>query len=51
MHTHTHTHTYTQRMLRSIFKQSLTGLNSKFSFSQTGCHTTVKSPVYPTIYS
>ena len=23
---------------RSIFKQSLTGFNSKFSFSETGCH-------------
>ena len=26
---------------RSIFKQSLTGLNPEFSFSWTGCHTVV----------
>ena len=32
---------------RSIFKRSLTGLNSKFSFSKTGC---LKNLVCPTIY-
>ena len=29
---------------RSIFKLSLTDLNSKFSLSQTGCQTRVKKP-------
>ena len=33
--------------LRSIFKQSLTGLNLEFSFSLTGCHTKVKDPGWP----
>ena len=28
----------------SIFKQSLTGLNSEFSFSKTSCHTKFKVP-------
>ena len=28
----------------NFFKQSLTGFNSKFSFSKTGCHTKVKGP-------
>ena len=31
---------------RSLFKRSLTGLNSKFSFL-TGCHTKVKEPSLP----
>ena len=30
-----------------IFKQSLTGLHSEFSFSKTGCHTKVKVPRFP----
>ena len=30
--------------IRSIFKQSTTGLNSGFSFSLTGCHSKVKEP-------
>ena len=29
---------------RSIFKWSLTGLNSEFSFFKTSCHTRVKEP-------
>ena len=32
---------------RSIFKQCLTGLNSEFSFSKTGCHTKAKEPHLP----
>ena len=32
---------------RSIFKQSMTTLNSKFSFSLTGCNTKVKEPSIP----
>ena len=32
---------------RSIFKHSLTGLNSEFSFSQTSCHTKAKEPSLP----
>ena len=31
---------------RSSFKRSLTGLNSKFSFSLTSCHTKVKKPSF-----
>ena len=30
-----------------LFKQSLTGLNSKFSFPKTGCNTKVKEPSLP----
>ena len=47
-HTHTHIHIYTNLSsqaecdIRSIFKRSLTSLNSDFSFSKTGCHTNVK---------
>ena len=33
-----------------IFKQSLTGLNSEFSLSETGYHTKIKESVCPTIY-
>ena len=33
--------------IRSIFKQSLTGLTSEFSFSKTGCHPNVKEPSQP----
>ena len=29
---------------RTIFKQSVTDLNSEFSVSYTGCHTKVKEP-------
>ena len=29
---------------RSIFKRSLTGLNSQFSFSKTNCHTKAENP-------
>ena len=29
---------------RSIFKQSLTGLSSEFSFSETGCRTKTEEP-------
>ena len=29
------------------FKQSLTGLNSEFSFSQTGCHSKIKELSLP----
>ena len=32
---------------RSIFKRSLTGLNSEFSFSYTGCLTKAKNPSLP----
>ena len=32
---------------RSIFKEFLTGLNSEFSFSYTGCHTKVKELSLP----
>ena len=32
---------------RSIFKQSLTGLNSEFSFSQTSCLTKAEEPSLP----
>ena len=32
---------------RLIFKQSLTGLNSVFSFSYTSCHTKMKKPSLP----
>ena len=32
---------------KSIFKESLTGLNSEFSLSYTGCHTKVKEPSLP----
>ena len=32
---------------RSIFKRSLTGLNSEFSFSQTGCLTKAKESILP----
>ena len=35
---------------RSIFKRSLTGVNSEFSFSSTSCLTNAEEPVYPTIY-
>ena len=36
---------------RSIFKRSLTGLNSEFSFSLTSCLTKAEEPlVCPTIY-
>ena len=31
----------------SIFKGDLTGLNSEFSFSSTGCHMKVKKPCLP----
>ena len=31
----------------SIFKLSLTGLNSEFSFSEASCHTKVKEPSLP----
>ena len=32
---------------RSIFKQSLTGLNSEFSFSKTSCLTKAEEPSLP----
>ena len=32
---------------RSIFKQSLIGMNSEFSFSSTSCYTKVKEPSQP----
>ena len=32
---------------RSIFKQSLTGLNSEFSFSYTSCLTKAEEPSLP----
>ena len=32
---------------RSVFKQSLTHLNTDFSFSKTGYHTKVKKPILP----
>ena len=32
---------------KSIFKRNLTGLNSEFSFSQTGCHTNFKELSLP----
>ena len=32
---------------RSIFKRSLTGLNSEFSFSLTSCHTQAEEPSLP----
>ena len=32
---------------KSIFPRSLTGLNSKFYFSLTSCHTKVKEPNLP----
>ena len=32
---------------RSIFKRSLTGLNSELSFSQTSCHSKAKEPSLP----
>ena len=35
---------------RSIFKRSLTGLNSDFSFSWTSCLNKAEEPVCPTIY-
>ena len=35
----------------SIFMRSLAGLNSKFSFSQTGCHTIDKDPSLVTFLS
>ena len=34
-------------MTRSIFKQSLTGLNSEFSFSYTSCLTKAEEPSLP----
>ena len=34
-------------MSQPIFKRSLTGLNSEFSFSWTGCPTKVKEPSLP----
>ena len=34
--------TQTECDTKSIFKQSLTGLNSEFSFSYTSCHTKIK---------
>ena len=33
--------------LAQFFKQSLTGLNSKFSFSKNGCHTKFEEPNLP----
>ena len=36
---------------RSVFKQSLTGLNSDLSFSKTGGHTKCHEPVCPSINS
>ena len=36
---------------RSIFKRSLTGLNSEFSFSETCCLAEAEETVCPTIYS
>ena len=35
----------------SVFKRSLTGLNSNFSFSKISCHTELKGSVCPAIYS
>ena len=32
---------------RSIFKRSLTGLNSEFSFSETSRHTKAEEPILP----
>ena len=32
---------------RSVFKRSLTGLNSEFSFSYTSCHTKAEEPSLP----
>ena len=53
-HTHTHSHTYaihstprTGYDTRLIFKQSITGLNSEFSFSLTSCNIKVEEPSLP----
>ena len=41
----------TSRMWHKVkFKQSITGLNSEFSFSKTGCHNTVEEPSLPNYY-
>ena len=40
-------HLRTNRMWNKVnFKWSFTDLNSKFSFSETGCHTKIKEPNY-----
>ena len=36
--------------MRSIFRRSLTGLNSEFSFSEIGCQLRLKCPVCPTTW-
>ena len=60
-HTHTHTHIYIYIYMyiithpsarvgyntRSIFKRSLTGLNSEFSFSSTSCLTKAEETSLP----
>ena len=47
IHTHTHLPTQAGYDTRSIFKWSLTGLNSEFSFSQTSCLTKAEEPSLP----
>ena len=41
---------YTEWGKRLVLKLSITGLNSAFSFSYTGCHTKIKDSVGLTIY-